>query len=212
MVAIIGGEPHRFRPLIDLYRETALRAGHAPEKLVVGLHSIGYLADRTEQAAEEFFPGYAQMFTEIGKERGWPPTTRAHFDAQRGPTGALLIGDAETIAEKVLYINEALGGIVRLSFQMNVAALPLASRLHAIEILGTRVAPIVRKEVACVSAVTKQISIEADFHSSPINLQTNTKPIGENHDTHPTSGRQRARHGIPLTHDFRRTRTGAQSR
>ncbi len=75
MVAIIGGEPHRFRPLIDLYRETGLRAGHAPEKLIVGLHMLGYLADTTEQAANDFYPGYARMFTEIGKERGWPPTT-----------------------------------------------------------------------------------------------------------------------------------------
>src|SRR5580704_5586395 len=74
MVAIIGGEPHRFRPLIDLYRKAGARAGHAPEKLVVGLHSIGFLADTTEQAADDFYPGYAHTFTEIGKERGWPRT------------------------------------------------------------------------------------------------------------------------------------------
>src|SRR6202022_2134528 len=145
MVAIIGGEPKRFRPLIDLYREAGRRAGHSPDKLVVGLHSIGFLGDTTQQAADEFYPGYAHTFTEIGKERGWPPTTRAQFDAVRGPTGALLIGDAETVAEKILYVNEALGGISRITFQMGVSTLPHAKMMRAIEILGTRVAPIVRK-------------------------------------------------------------------
>ena len=85
MVAIIGGEPRRFRPLIDLYREAGRRAGHPAEQLVVGLHSIGFLGDTTQQAADDFYPGYAHTFTEIGKERGWPPTTRAQFDAVRGP-------------------------------------------------------------------------------------------------------------------------------
>src|SRR6202162_5149829 len=142
MVAIIGGEPKRFRPLIDLYREAGRRAGHSAEKLVVGLHSIGFLGDTTKQAADDFYPGYAHTFTEIGKERGWPPTTRAQFDAVRGPTGALLIGDAETVAKKILYVNEALGGITRITFQMGVSALPHQKMMRAIEILGTRVAPI----------------------------------------------------------------------
>src|SRR6202022_2771987 len=101
MVAIIGGEPKRFRPLIDLYREAGRRAGHSADKLKIGLHSIGFLGDTTQQAADEFYPGYAHTFTEIGKERGWPPATRAQFDAQRGPTGALLIGDAKTVAKKI---------------------------------------------------------------------------------------------------------------
>src|ERR1700719_1287967 len=145
MVAIIGGEPERFRPLIDLYREAGRRAGHPAEKLIVGLHSIGFLADTTEEAADIFFPGYAHTFTEIGKERGWSPTTRAQFDATRGPTGALLIGDAETVAEKILYVNEALGGISRLTFQMGASSLPKPKMMLAIEILGTKVAPMVRK-------------------------------------------------------------------
>ncbi len=148
MVAIIGGEPRRFRPLIDLYREAGRRAGHPAEKLTVGLHSIGFLGDTTQQAADDFYPGYAHTFTEIGKERGWPPTTRAQFDAVRGPTGALLIGDVETVAKKILYVNEALGGISRLTFQMGVSTLPHQKMLRAIEILGTRVAPIVRNELA----------------------------------------------------------------
>ncbi len=152
MVAIIGGEPKRFRPLIDLYREAGRRAGHSPDKLMVGLHSIGFLGDTTKEAADDFFPGYAHTFTEIGKERGWPPTTRAQFDAVRGPTGALLIGDAETVTKKILYVNEVLGGLSRITFQMGVSTLPHPKMLRAIEILGTRVAPMVRKELAASTA------------------------------------------------------------
>ena len=148
MVAIIGGEHRRFRPLIDLYREAGLRAGHSLDQLKVGIHSLGYVADNSATAEDEFFPGYAQSFTEIGRERGWPPTTRAHFDAQLGPTGALLVGDPETVAEKILRVNESLGGISRLTFQMSVAALPHAKLMHAIELLGTDVAPMVRNSLA----------------------------------------------------------------
>jgi alkanesulfonate monooxygenase SsuD/methylene tetrahydromethanopterin reductase-like flavin-dependent oxidoreductase (luciferase family) len=147
MVAIIGGEPHRFRPLIELYREAGRRAGYSAGQLRVGLHCIGFLGDTTQQAADDFFPGYAHTFTEIGKERGRPPTTRAQFDATRGPTGALIIGDAETVTEKILYIHEALGGISRITFQMGVSTLPHARMMHAIEILGNRVAPMVREEL-----------------------------------------------------------------
>src|SRR6266446_2219169 len=147
MIAMIGGEPKRFRPLIDLYREAGRRAGHSAEKLIVGLHAIGFLGDTTQEAADDFYPGYAHTFTEIGKERGWPPTTRAQFDAVRGPTGALLIGDAETVTEKILYVNEALGGLSRITFQMGVSTLPHQKMLRAIEILGTRVVPILRREL-----------------------------------------------------------------
>src|SRR6202040_1257045 len=152
MVAIIGGEPRRFRPLIDLYREAGRRAGHSPEKLIVGLHSIGFLGDTTKQAADDFYPGYAHTFTEIGKERGWPPTTRAQFDAVRGPTGALIIGDPERVAEKMLYVNEALGGLTRITFQMGVSALPHQKMLRSIELLGNRVVPIIKKEFAAEPA------------------------------------------------------------
>jgi probable LLM family oxidoreductase len=154
MVAIIGGEPKRFRPLVDLYREAGRRAGHSAEKLIVGLHAIGFLGDTTQQAAEDFYPGYAHTFTEIGKERGWPPATRAQFDALRGPTGALLIGDAETIAQKILYVNEVLGGLARITFQMGVSALPHPKMLRSIELLGTRVAPLVRKKLAAVTSLS----------------------------------------------------------
>jgi probable LLM family oxidoreductase len=152
MVAIIGGEPKRFRPLVDLYREAGRHAGHPAEKLIVGLHAIGFIGDTTEAAADDFYPGYAHTFTQIGKERGWPPATRAQYDALRGPTGALLIGDAKTVADKVLYVNDALGGLSRITFQMGVSALPHEKMLRSIELLGTRVAPIIGKNSALPSA------------------------------------------------------------
>ena len=151
MVAIIGGEPHRFRPLIDLYREAGVRNGHKPEQLKVGLHMIGFVGDTTKEAADVFFPGYAHTFTEIGKERGWPPTTRAQFDALRGPQGALLIGDVDTVAKKILYVDEALGGITRITFQMGVSAVPQPKMLRAIELLGTGVALAVNKQLTAAA-------------------------------------------------------------
>ncbi len=144
MVAIIGGETRRFRPLVDLYREAGLQAGHKVEQLQVGVHALGYVAKTTEQAVEDFFPGYAKAFTKVGKERGWPPVTRAHFDALRGTHGALQVGNPEEVAEKILRHSEALGGISRFSFQMDVAALPHTKLMEAIELLGSRVAPILR--------------------------------------------------------------------
>ena len=160
MVAIIGGEPHRFRPLIDRYRWTGRRAGHSPEQLKVGIHSLGYVADSAAKAADEFFPGYARSFSEIGKERGWPSVTRAQFDALLGPTGALLVGDPETVAEKILRVHESLGGISRLTFQMSVAALPHAKLMHAIELLGTRVAPLVRRALASATPAASSTKSE----------------------------------------------------
>ncbi|MEO8470729.1 MAG: LLM class flavin-dependent oxidoreductase [Chryseolinea sp.] len=144
MVAVIGGETHRFRPLIDLYWEAGQKAGHPQEKLKVGLHSIGYVAPTTKEAVEGFYPGYAKTFTEIGKERGWPPVTRAQFDAQSGPSGALLVGNPEEIAEKIIRHSEALGGISRLTFQMDMAHLPQEELLQSIELMGTKVSPILK--------------------------------------------------------------------
>ncbi|MES2378905.1 MAG: LLM class flavin-dependent oxidoreductase [Bacteroidota bacterium] len=145
MVAVIGGETHRFRPLVDLYREAGKRAGHADDKLKVGLHSLGYVGETTAKAVEEFYPGYAETFTRIGRERGWPPVTRPHFDSQNGKTGALLVGGPEEIAEKILRHSEALGGISRITFQMDNAGLSHQQLLRAIELLGTKVAPLVNK-------------------------------------------------------------------
>ena len=145
MVAIIGGETHRFAPLIELYKNAGEKAGHDPEKLKVGVHSLGYVAETREQAIKEFFPGYAEMFTKIGRERGWPPVTMSHFESQIGPTGALVVGNVEEVAEKVLRHSEALGGLSRFSFQLDVAGLSHQQLIKAIELIGTKVSPLVNK-------------------------------------------------------------------
>ena len=145
MVAIIGGETHRFRPLVDLYREAGKRAGHEPEKLRVGIHSLGYVASTTKEAHDDFYPGYAAAMTKVGKERGWPPMTRASFEAQAGPQGALLVGSAEEVAEKIIRHSDALGGIVRLTFQMDTAEVPHEKLMQAIDLIGKRIKPIVNK-------------------------------------------------------------------
>jgi alkanesulfonate monooxygenase SsuD/methylene tetrahydromethanopterin reductase-like flavin-dependent oxidoreductase (luciferase family) len=146
MVAIIGGETYRFRPLIDLYREAARRAGHPPERLKVGVHSLGYVAETTKDAADDFFPGYAKAFTEVGKERGWSQVTRADFNTQRGPKGALIIGNPEEVVEKITRQSKVLGGISRLTFQMNAASLQHEKLVRAIELIGKEVAPALREE------------------------------------------------------------------
>ena len=143
MVAVIGGETFRFRPLIDIYRKAGEKAGYAPEQLKVGLHSLGYVADTSDEAIEDYYPGYAEIFTRIGKERGWPPVTRSHFNSQTGRFGALVIGNPEEVAEKILRHSEALGGISRFTFQMDNAGLSHQQLLHAIELIGKKVSPMV---------------------------------------------------------------------
>ena len=145
MIAIIGGETRRFRPLVDVYREYGRRAGHSPDQLRVGVHALGYVAESTQEAVDDFFPGYARTFTKIGQERGWPPVTRAHFEAVRGAHGALMVGNPQEVAEKILRHSEALGGISRITFQMDAAELSPAKHLRGIELLGTRVAPLLRR-------------------------------------------------------------------
>jgi probable LLM family oxidoreductase len=147
MVAVIGGETHRFRPLIDLYREAGKKAGYSPEQLKVGLHSLGYIANTTQEAIDDFYPGYAETFTRIGKERGWPAVTRNHFDIQNGPKGALLIGGPEEIAEKILRHSEALGGISRFTFQMDNAALSHEKLKQSINLIGQHIVPFVHQSI-----------------------------------------------------------------
>ena len=144
MVAIIGGETRRFAPLVDLYREAGVKAGHSLDTLTVGVHSLGYVAETTQRAADEFFPGYARAMTDVGRERGWPPMTRGAFDAQRATHGALLVGSPQEVAEKILRHSEALGGISRITFQMNVASMPHHEMMRAIELLGEQVAAALR--------------------------------------------------------------------
>src|SRR3989454_3576948 len=148
MVAIIGGETHRFRPLIDLYREAGEQAGHPLERLKVGVHSLGYVAATTQEAADDFFPGYARAMNSVAGERGWPPMTRGHYDAQRGLYGALLIGEPTEVVEKIIRHSEALGGISRITFQMNASSLPHAKLMQAIALVGTKVATALRQELA----------------------------------------------------------------
>src|SRR6202047_3297608 len=145
MVAIIGGEPRRFRPLLDLFRANGMQHGYSAEHLKVVVHMQGYVADTTQEAADTFFPGYAKTMTDIGKERGWPAMTRASFDAQRGRDGALLIGSPDEVVDKILRHAEALGGVSRISFQMNAASLPQAKMMRAIDAIGARVLPVLHQ-------------------------------------------------------------------
>jgi probable LLM family oxidoreductase len=145
MVAIIGGQTHHFRPLVDLYRKAWTQAGHPSDKLRVGVHSLGYVAETKKEAADDYFPGYAKAMTEVGKERGWSEMTREHFDAQLGPQGALLVGDPEEVVEKIRRHSRALGGISRITFQMNAASLPHDKLMRAIDLIGTRVVPALRE-------------------------------------------------------------------
>jgi len=152
MVAIIGGETRRFRPLVDLYREAGRRAGFSPDRLKVGVHSLGYVAPTAQQAADDFFPGYAKAINTIGKERGWGPMTRAQFEAQLTPNGALLVGAPDEVAAKILRHSEALGGISRITFMMNGASLPHPKLMSAIDLIASSVAPVLRQELASSAA------------------------------------------------------------
>jgi probable LLM family oxidoreductase len=147
MVAIIGGETRRFKPLVDLYRESGRHAGYSDDQLKVGVHSLGYVAESTKQAADDFFPGYSRTMTEIGKERGWPKMTRDHFEAQMGPQGALIIGEPDEVIQKIVRHNKALGGISRITFMMNPASLPHEKLMRATELIGTQIAPALREEL-----------------------------------------------------------------
>jgi len=141
MVAIIGGDPRRFRPLVDLYREAGRRAGHPIAQLRVGVHALGYVAPTKKHAVDEFVPGYIEGLSKAGRERGWGPVTRAQFDIEAGPDGALIVGGPEEVLDKIHHYDEVLGGITRLTVQMDLAALPHATLMRSIELLGTRVAP-----------------------------------------------------------------------
>lgn len=146
-VAIIGGFPERFVPLVDLYREAAEKAGHDPSKLPVSINSHGFIADSSEDAAETFYPPYALVMGRIGRERGWPPPTRESFEAQRGERGALLVGNPEEVIEKILF-EHRLFKHQRFLLQLSVGTMPHDKVMRAIELLGTVVAPAVRKELA----------------------------------------------------------------
>lgn len=145
MVAIIGGETERFRPLVDLYREAGRKAGFSPSQLKVGLHSPGFVADTTDKAISEYYPGYAELWTKLGRERGWPPVTKGQFDQLVGPRGVLVVGSPEQVAEKLLRHSESLGGVDRFTFQMDNAGLNHKQLIQSIDLIGSKVIPLLNK-------------------------------------------------------------------
>jgi probable LLM family oxidoreductase len=153
-LAIIGGAPERFVPLIDLYRESAGRAGRDPSALAVGINSHVWIADDSRRAADEFYPSYADVMSRIGRERGWPPTTRAQFEGLRSPRGSLLVGSPQEVIDKMLFEHELFRND-RFLAQLTVGPMPHDRVLHAIELLGTVIAPAVRRATAEATAAAK---------------------------------------------------------
>ena len=145
-LAIIGGAPERFAPFVSLYRDTAKKKGHDPASLPVSINSHAYIADDSKRAADEFFPPYARVMTRIGRERGWPPTTREQFEVLRSPRGALLVGNADEVIEKILFQHRIFGH-QRFLAQMSVGTMPHDRLMHSIELFGTKVAPVIRREI-----------------------------------------------------------------
>jgi probable LLM family oxidoreductase len=143
-IAIIGGEPRRFAPLLDLYREAARRADQDVAKLKTSINVHGFIADTTEAAADQFYGPQSEVMNRIGRERGWGPTSRAQFDISRGPHGALFVGDPELVAEKIV-AHHRLFKNDRFLLQMAIGQMPHAQIMRGIELYGTKVAPLVRK-------------------------------------------------------------------
>ncbi|HSG07171.1 MAG TPA: LLM class flavin-dependent oxidoreductase [Longimicrobiales bacterium] len=146
-LAIIGGLPERFVPMVDLYREAAARAGHDPAALPVSINAHGFLADDARSAGDMAFPPFAETMSRIGRERGWPPTTRRAFDADCGPRGALFVGGPQEVIDKILFQHEIFRH-QRFLVQLTVGPMAHADVMRAIELLGTEVAPVVRKATA----------------------------------------------------------------
>ena len=145
-LAIIGGMPEQFVPLVELYRETGRRAGHDPAQVMVSINSHGFLAEDSQQAADDYFPSYEVMMNKIGRERGWRAITRQHFEASRRLRGADFVGSPEEVVEKILFQHE-LFGHQRMLLQLGVGTIAHEKVMRAIELLGTQVAPVVRKEI-----------------------------------------------------------------
>ena len=145
-LAIIGGMPARFVPFTDLYKDTYQNSGHDLAKLQLGINSHGYIADHSQQAADEFYGPYAYVMGQIGRERGWPPMNREQFEMMRSTKGSLLVGSPQQVIDKILY-NYELFGNTRFLLHISVGTLPHAQVMRSIELLGTVVAPAVRKAV-----------------------------------------------------------------
>jgi alkanesulfonate monooxygenase SsuD/methylene tetrahydromethanopterin reductase-like flavin-dependent oxidoreductase (luciferase family) len=141
-LAIIGGSPDRFAALADLHRRTLVESGYDPADVPLSVHGHGYVADSNEQAAEEFYPSYSAAMTRLGRERGWGPMTKDQFDSMRGSEGSLVIGDPDTVADKILRWKEILG-IDRFEMHVSVGTMSHERVMRSIELLGTKVRPIV---------------------------------------------------------------------
>lgn len=159
MAAVIGGKTARFRPGVDLYRQSYLEAGHPPEGMKVGLHSLGYVAETRDQALDDYFPGYATMFNDVSKERGWRRVDRTHFEAQTEDAGALLVGGPQEVAEKIIRHSEALGGISRLTFNMDNPGMSHEKLMRSIELIGTEVIPRIREAEQTAGGFLTQESV-----------------------------------------------------
>jgi len=159
-IAIIGGAPERFVPFADLYRESAMRAGHDVSKLQLSINSHGLIGDDSKKTADIAWPAYADTMGRIGRERGWPPPTRSHFDAERSRRGAMVMGSPQEVIDKILFEHE-LFGMTRFLIQFSVGTLPHDVVMRSIELYGTKVAPVVRQEVASrISSLTPAASAE----------------------------------------------------
>ena len=145
VLAIIGGAPRRFAPFVELYHRALVEFGFSERPIAV--HSPGYIAESDEQAREDLWPHYSTFHTRIGRERGWPPMTRAQFDASAGPEGALFVGAAETVAAKIVDVVTTLG-LARFDMKYSNGTLPHSKLMRSIELYGTRVMPLVRKSLA----------------------------------------------------------------
>lgn len=154
-IAIIGGQPENFAPLARLYRDAAGQGGHDPARMPISINSHAYVAETSQRAGDEYFPAYSEMMNRIGRERGWSPMSRGQFEAGRSPRGALLVGSPEEVAEKILYEHELFDN-QRFMAQISVGAMPHGRVMRAIELFGTEVAPVVRKEISRRSASNNQ--------------------------------------------------------
>ena len=146
-LAIIGGAPERFAPFVELYRESARRAGHSEDKLKVSINSHGFLAESSQEAADLFYPPYAEIMTRIGRERGWPPTNRQQFEVARARRGALLVGSPQEMIDKIMFQYEIFRHD-RFMAQFSVGTMPHAKMMKAIELYGSEVAPVIRRETS----------------------------------------------------------------
>ena len=154
-LAIIGGTPDRFVPHVKLYKDSYQKAGHDMANFQLGINSQAFIADTSQEAADIYFPPYAKIMTQLGKERGWPPTTRQQFDYMRSEEGYLLVGSPQQVIDKILYEHE-LFGHTRFLAQMSIGAIPHKAMMRSIELFGDVVAPAVRKALQAISAITSK--------------------------------------------------------